>query len=222
MFEKQKAERAATDHAAAVAQAAAVAHEAHAAWQASKLEQTVPSVSGVMLKKDEVAYGTIIGAGLVEPRRAPGQWSGASHGMSFHVAKGVNYRVGQSRGTYTQGEERPTVIDSGLFVITNQRCLFVGSKRSTEWAYSKLLGFSLEGVGVAIFNVSNRQKASGVSYSPNLETVFDAIVAAAIARFQGEDSHRALVAELEANYAATYNAWNSLQTAGPSALPTPR
>ena len=35
--------------------------------------------------------------------------------------------------------------DTGSFVVTNQRCVFVGSKRSTDWAFSKLLGYSLDG-----------------------------------------------------------------------------
>ena len=60
--------------------------------------------------------------------------------------------------------EVPTVTDTGSFVVTNQRCVFVGSKRSTDWSYSKLLGYSLDGEAVAMFDVSNRQNATGVKY----------------------------------------------------------
>jgi hypothetical protein len=221
MFDKRKAEKAEKDHAAATSAAAYEAHLAHDAWQASTLQQTIARVDGVMLKKGETAYLSIGGAGLVEPRRAPGQSSGGSHGVSLRVAKGMSYRVGQSRGTYTQGAEQPTVIDHGTFVVTDQRCVFVGSKRSTEWAFSKLLGFSLEGDSVAIFNVSNRQKASGVTYPPQRDHLFDAIVASAIAKFSSADQHDALVAELAAEYATVWQTWNVLQSA-PGALSPPQ
>ncbi|CAN0263053.1 unnamed protein product, partial [Phaeothamnion confervicola] len=164
-FEKMKQAKAAreADRAAAVHQQRIAAKEwemrqAYDALEASKLtdENGPPRIPGVVLKKDEVAYGSIQGAALIEPRRTPGQWTGGSKGVSFRIAKGVTYRVGNTRGTYAQGEERPTPVDTGLFVVTNQRCIFIGGKRSTEWAYAKLLGFSLDGEAVAMFNVSNR------------------------------------------------------------------
>ena len=88
--------------------------------------------------------------------------------------------------------------DTGTFVVTNLRCLFIGSKRTTEWSFAKLVGFSLEGDdGMAVFNVSNRQKASGVLYGRTNEDAIEAVIAAAIAQFQGADVHRAFLGELE-------------------------
>jgi hypothetical protein len=215
-FEKRrqaKAERAA--QAAAEQQAAQTAvllqetHRAYEAWEASKLDQSVANVPGVMLKKGEVAYISVQGAGFVEPKRAPGQWAGRSSGFSFKVAKGVRYRVGASRGHYVQGEESPTVTDIGLFVVTNQRCVFVGEKRTTEWAYAKLLGFSLDGEAIAIFNVSNRQKATGVKYTTEVEHILDPLIAAAIARFQSDEGHQEVVAELGQAYGEAYRTWEA-------------
>jgi hypothetical protein len=113
--------------------------------------------------------------------------------------------------------EAPTVTDTGLFVVTNQRCVFVGSKRTTEWAYSKLVGYSLEGEAVAMFNVSNRQKATGVTYSVEIEPQIDATIAAAVARFHGEAEHAVLVDELEQDHRRAYAEW---EEAGSHAPPT--
>jgi hypothetical protein len=103
--------------------------------------------------------------------------------------------------------EMPVVTDTGSFVVTNQRCVFVGSKRSTAWAYSKLLGCSLDGEAVAMFKVSNRQKTTGVKYSVEIEPQVDATIAAAIARFHGEDEHTALVDALHEDYRQAFAEW---------------
>ncbi|HEY0520911.1 MAG TPA: hypothetical protein VGC84_15575 [Ilumatobacteraceae bacterium] len=194
------------------------ANRAYEAYDAARLQQPDTHVAGVQLKKGEVAYLTMEGIGLVEPRRDPGHWVGASHGVSFKIAKGMRYHVGQTRGTFQQGEERPQVIDTGLGVITNQRMVFVGSKRTTEWAFSKLVGFSLADDGVAIFNVSNRQKASGFAYQPQVDHIVDAVVTAAIGQYQGPADHAAVVEELAGIYRDAYAAWEHAST-GEAAVP---
>jgi hypothetical protein len=171
-----------------------------------------------MLKKGEVAYGAIDGAAFVEPKRPPGHWAGRSSGYSIRIAKGVNYRVGSNRGRYVQGEEKPTITDRGMFVVTSQRCLFNGDKKSTQWEYSKLLGYSLDGEAIAIFNVSNRQKATGVAYTTEVEPIFDSMIAAAIAKFHSDEAHAEVVAELEQDYRDAYDRWQQSQT---GALPPP-
>jgi hypothetical protein len=149
------------------------------AWHAlvaAKLHDERGDVEGVKLKRGEVAYVSIDGAQLVEPRRA----------------------------------EASTVTDTGLFVVTNQRCVFVGSKRKTEWAYSKLLEYSLEGEAVAMFNVSNRQKATGVKYTVENEPQIDATIAAAIARFHGDAEHAALLNKLEEDHRRAFAEWEEV------------
>lgn len=174
------------------------AHDARLVLEYARLEQREARVDGVVLKPGEFAYLVVEQAGFIEPKRLPGHWSGGSHGVSFRIAKGVRYHVGGSRGTFRQGPEAIQATDFGKFVLTNHRALFIGAKKTTEWAFSKLVGFSLEGEGgTALFNVSNRQKASGVIYGTANEAVIEATIAAAIARFQGEAVHRALLDELE-------------------------
>jgi hypothetical protein len=159
-------------------------------------------VDGVVLKRREVAYAAVAGAAFFQPMLLPGHWAGGSSGVSLRIAKGVSYRVGRSRGSFTPGGEELKITDTGSFVVTNRRCLFVGSKRTTEWAFAKLVGFNLEGAGVAVFNVTNRQKPSGVAYGEAAENKVDAVVTAAIAQFTGADAHRAVVDELDGDVAA--------------------
>jgi ABC-type transport system substrate-binding protein len=73
-----------------------------------------------------------------------------------------------------------------------------------------LLGFSLEGEGVALFNVSNRQKTTGVFYGADKEAALDAVIAAAIAQYQSPDDHAALVDELQREYVHSHAVWEAL------------
>ena len=188
------------------------ANLAYESYLAAQLEHSESRLQGVQLKMGEIAYLVLDGVGLVEPRRAPTQWVGGSHGVSFNIAKGVRYRVGQTRGHVVQGEERPTIIDTGLGVVTNRRMLFIGAKRSTEWAYSKLLGYSLEHDSMAIFNVTNRQKASGFAYQTAVDHRVDAIVTAALAAFQGPEEHAEVLEAYKEAYLEVQQRWAALNT----------
>src|SRR5262249_22589818 len=114
-------------------------------------------------KAGERLFLSAEGAFLIEPRRGPGHYEGASQGVSVHVpgTKSMRYRVGATRGTFVQGEEKPTPIDQGTFVITDQRAVFIGAQQTREWLWSKLIGFthSADAPWTAIA-VSNRQKVS--------------------------------------------------------------
>jgi hypothetical protein len=186
------------------------ANRAYEAWRLSKLEDDEGKVPGMQFKKGEIAYLVTHGIGLVEPRRGPSTWVGGSQGVSFKISKHMRYRVGATKGHLVQGDEEPTVIDQGLGVVTNQRMVFVGSKRTMEWAYSKLLGYSLEQQSMAIFNVSNRQKASGFAYSAEHDLTVDAVISAAIAAFDSPEEHAAVVEGYLENYLAAHAAWDSL------------
>jgi hypothetical protein len=232
MFKKFKeareaahAEKARDEAEQRLAELAADATRAQEAWDHAKLDAGVTHVDGVQLKKGEVVYLVLNGVGLVEPRRGPTQWVGGSQGVSFKLVKGVRYRVGATRGHVVQGEERPVVIDTGTGVVTNQRMMFIGDKRSTEWAYAKLLGFSLEQENIALFNVSNRQKASGFAYQADFDHIVDAVVSAATAAYLGPEEHAAVVANFLGAYTEAYAAWQTvnaqLNLASPPALPPP-
>jgi hypothetical protein len=57
--------------------------------------------------------------------------------------------------------------DQGMVKLTNQRLIFAGPIATTEWAFAKLLStFSNPDRTDFIFGVSNRQKSSGLRFSP--------------------------------------------------------
>lgn len=71
-------------------------------------------------------------------QRVKRQYVGGSHGMSFHVAKGVYYRVGGFKGTPIE----QTVMQSigiGMVCLTDKQLYFSSSQKSFKIPYSKLI-----------------------------------------------------------------------------------
>lgn len=117
----------------------------------------------VVVKKGETVYCVATGVLLVEPRRTPSQIKGRSQGVSVPIpGTSIRYRVGSFGGQVTPGEDRPTPVDTGSFVVTSTRAVFTGEKASREWAWSKLVGLSHHPLWIGLA-VSNRQKISGVA-----------------------------------------------------------
>jgi hypothetical protein len=86
------------------------------------------------------------------------------------------------------GEERRsglTLIDSGTVFITNKRVVFQGMKQTRECAFSKLIGFQHHDAGATTFSVSNRQKATVISYGPEAMPMFRFRLDLALANYQG-------------------------------------
>jgi hypothetical protein len=155
-------------------------------------EAEVPLVA----KKDERVFLHITGAGLVEPRRLPGQWKGGHSGVSFRIAKGVHWRVGGTRGTYEQAAEALSTIDQGDVVITDKRVVFLGGKQTREWAFAKLMGVQHdERVGETYMQVSNRQKVSGIGYGA--AAAQDVMFRLSLALAHHNDTVEKMVADLE-------------------------
>ena len=144
-----------------------------------------PADVPLVLKKGERSVYLFTGSGLFEPRRGPGHYAGASSGFSIPIGStGVRYRIGQSRGTFVQGDESPTIIDTGTVVITDQRVVFMGGKRTVEWAFPKLVAIQhYQNRPWTAIQVSNRQKVTGVTYDQEHEHNFRLRLEAAVALF---------------------------------------
>lgn len=84
--------------------------------------------SGIQLQRGELDYFSH-SAKLLEERVVRSQYGGGSQGISFRLMRGVSYRVGQSRGSI-QSERAMVPISHGDFIITNQRLIFVGDRKS--------------------------------------------------------------------------------------------
>jgi hypothetical protein len=143
----------------------------------------------LVLKHGERLFSEVRGAGLFEPRREAGHWEGRSAGVSVPVGDtGLRVRVGKSAGTYVQGVEKPTVIDTGSASITSERAVFQGDKYTREWDYSKLIGVvHYSDHPATAIQVSNREKTSGIVYAgvPSTEPLRLAMTVA-IALYNGE------------------------------------
>ncbi len=153
-------------------------------------------------KHGERLFSQITGAGLFEPRREPGHWAGRSAGVSVPVGDtGLRVRLGRSAGTYEQGVEKPTLIDTGNASITTERVVFQGDKYTREWDYSKLIGvIHYSDHPATAIQVSNREKTSGIVYAgvPSPEPLRLAMTVA-IALYNGEKDET--LAELRAELA---------------------
>lgn len=127
----------------------------------------VAEQGGVVAKKDEHIIAVVSDVGLIESRRGPTEFKGGSSGVSFRLTDRVSVRKSGMRGTATPGEETPTVIDQGKFIVSDKRAIFVGSKQSREFDWDNILSYDLQRVGkknaIIYLPVSNRQKVSGVS-----------------------------------------------------------
>jgi hypothetical protein len=123
--------------------------------------------SGIVARRDEHVIAVVSEVGLIESRRGPTQFRGGSTGVSFRVSKRISIRQSGMRGKAIAGEESPTLIDSGRFIVTDQRAVFVGGKQSREFDWDKLLSYEIQSLNrknsIIYLPVSNRQKVSGVA-----------------------------------------------------------
>ena len=116
-----------------------------------------------------------------ETRRGPSQFVAGTTGVSIPVFAGIRFRVGAIRGKSIPGANSQADLDQGNVIVTTTRILFVGPMYTKEWEFSKLLGAStLNDESDYIFNVSNRQKSSGVRVEAHLGQEFNRLLALAI------------------------------------------
>jgi hypothetical protein len=83
------------------------------------------------------------------------------------------------------GEEMQMDKDQGMVKLTNQRLIFSGPLSTAEWSFSKLLSsFSNPDRTDFIFGVSNRQKSSGIKFSPQDGYLFAYLFALALHSYE--------------------------------------
>jgi len=140
------------------------AHLAIATTFAGASAADEPSVP-LQLAPGERVFNILERASLVEPRKQPERWAAGYTGFSFRLARGVRYQPAASGGKKEPGEEEPAAVDKGMATVTDRRVVFHGSRRTREWAFDNLVGYHNDGrVPVTLFNVSNREKVSGLLY----------------------------------------------------------
>ncbi len=116
----------------------------------------VPS-SRLVQKKGEVVHLEVQATLLkdVTVRQSQGGYSG----FSFPIGKtGIRYRVGGYRGHSVEVGTKRIPADTGYLVISSQRAVFLGDKKTLDLPYSKLENLAVFSDGVQ-FHEANRQAA---------------------------------------------------------------
>jgi len=119
----------------------------------------LPEVSSSRLiqKKGEVVHLEVAATLLkdVTVRESQGGYSG----FSFPIGKtGIRYRVGGYKGQSVDVGTRRVPADDGVLVVSSQRAVFLGAKKTMELPFAKLVSLTLFSDAVQ-FHESNRQAA---------------------------------------------------------------
>ena len=143
-----------------------------------------PDDHSLAQKKGELVLWT--GQGIYHVAgRTPSTFSGGSQGFSIPLVAGIRFKVGSFKGQMTPGVEMQMDKDQGMVKLTNQRLIFSGPIATTEWAFSKLLSsFSNPDRDDFIFGVSNRQKSSGIRFTPQDGYAFAHLFALALYSYE--------------------------------------
>jgi hypothetical protein len=143
-----------------------------------------PEDHSLAQKKGELVLWT--GYGIYQVAgRTPSTFSGGSQGVSIPIVAGIRYKVGSFKGRTIPGVEMQMDKDQGMVKLTNQRLIFAGPIATTEWAFAKLLStFSNPERTDFILGVSNRQKSSGLRFSPEDGYAFSHLFALALYSYE--------------------------------------
>jgi hypothetical protein len=120
---------------------------------------TLPEIqsSRLIKKKGEVVHLELDATMLKDVTVHQSQ--GGYSGFSFPIGKtGIRYRVGGYRGQSVEVGTKRVLADTGVLVVSSQRAVFLGTKKTIELPYAKLVNLTLFSDGVQ-FHESNRQTA---------------------------------------------------------------
>jgi hypothetical protein len=138
---------------------------------------------GFMMTNDEFPIAHLEGVVYLEIVRAPTRYSGGYGGVSFPIFGRVRINTGRTGGKVIPGDESISPTDQGNALVTNDRIMFTGSKRSHEWKFAKLINMTHTPQGYTVFAPSGRGKPAGLGYgvSVSSEVQFRLELAAAFA-----------------------------------------
>jgi hypothetical protein len=106
-----------------------------------------PISTDLVLKAKEIAVASA--AATLCRHKTRTQFVGGSQGVSIPLGHGFRYRVSSFRGHPVQTEVL-TQLDEGTLVVTNQRLVFLGSKRDVSTPIAKLLQIEPFSNGIGI------------------------------------------------------------------------
>lgn len=200
MFEEFRRRRAQRQAERAASEAQATAARAAEAWRAeqAELEAQLELVTsfvgeparGVIMQPGESAFAQISSCALLGEVKERGHFVAGSQGLSIPVGsiggRAIRYRVGATRGHYEPGEVHIAGVDAGQLVITNQRILFLGAKKTIECKLAKVVSAEVEDDGTVTVAVSNRQSPMAVAVGSATADWLRLRLDLAVAHFQGQ------------------------------------
>jgi hypothetical protein len=134
----------------------------------------------LIAKKNEVVHQESAAALMKEVVLR--EFRGGYSGFSFPIAKGIRYRTGSARGHSVVVGTDMQVEDTGMLTVTSQRIAYMGSRKTMEIPFSKLMNLDVFTDGIR-FHASNRQKAPLFKMEEGMGDVIAATINAAIKRF---------------------------------------
>jgi len=105
--------------------------------QGKQMKFICGSIPNLSMETNEEVAGVLPGTTLMETR-AVRTSRGAYGGSSFRIAKGVSFRLGGYRGT-SESHDEFREIDTGTLVLTSQRLIFIGMKRTLATPLEKII-----------------------------------------------------------------------------------
>lgn len=122
---------------------------------------TMPPITNLVMQKGEKVYWSEPSI-LVEEKVIRRTYQGGSQGMNFRVMKGVSYRVGGHRG-HIASETGAVAVSDGELIITSNRIIFRGDKKSFAVKLDKILDIQLFTNGLQ-FSENNKSKPRLVKF----------------------------------------------------------
>jgi hypothetical protein len=138
---------------------------------------------GFMITKDEFPIAHLEGVAYLEIVTSPTRYSGGYGGVSFPIFGRVRLNTGRTGGKIIPGNESISPTDQGNALVTNERIMFTGEKRTHEWKFDKLISMTHTPQGYTVFAPAGRGKPAGLGYgvSVSSEVQFRLELAAAFA-----------------------------------------
>jgi uncharacterized RDD family membrane protein YckC len=130
---------------------------------------------------------------LLEPRDLSEESVAVSREWSSGGLLPFGFRTSRTKTVRLPTTDEPTVIDVGVFTITDQRLIFRGPKRAREWPTNEVISFGHDAVSPTVYlQIRGRDVATGIAYDGCFENhLWVALITAA-----GGDDAAALVATL--------------------------
>ncbi len=154
-----------------------------------KTKKSSIEVPGIVLKAGEMVIGFIDHASLVEQVRTGPHYVGGNSGVSIPIGsldgRSIRWHVGASKGHVVQAPPHAEATDKGQLIITSQRILFVGTRKTVECLFAKLVSAHIND-GLLGVGVSNRQKISTFAVGEALDGWMESRLEIALALFHGD------------------------------------